>query len=362
MGGSPLPASSFQLPARRIAILLLCSAAFLWLFFSFELEPSFEPRPTGIVVSQAALRIHREATVIDLHIDSLLWKRDLTVESGGGHVDFPRLRRGGIDGAVFTIPTAFFGAAGLKALHDRWPARTWFSPWERTRFQIDKMQRFRSAADDLLVWHGIEGAHALEDDVHRVHELKAQGVAYVAPVHLTDNDYGGSSLGSNRGLTALGRDLLRELNRAEMLVDLAHASERTFDEAIELTELPPLVSHGGVRAVHDSWRNLDDDQIRRIAERGGVIGIMLAPPALSAPDLEEAIRHIEHVIEVGGEDAVAIGSDFDGYVDPPIDAAGLPQLTELMLRRGFTEERIRKVLGENALRVLSPVLDSRDGE
>jgi microsomal dipeptidase-like Zn-dependent dipeptidase len=185
-----------------------------------------------------------------------------------------------------------------------------------------------------------------------VNQLRERGVLFIGLVHLSDNEFGGSSSGSDRGLTELGRKLVVEMNRSGILVDLAHASPRTFFEAVELTELPPIVSHTGVRAIHDSWRNLSDEQIRAISRRGGVIGVMLAPPALSEPSLEEALRHIEHLIEVGGEDVAAIGSDFDGYVDPAIDASGLPALTELMLRRGFSEERIRKVLGENALRIL----------
>ncbi len=137
------------------------------------------------------------------------------------------------------------------------------------------------------------------------------------------------------------------------MVDLAHAGAETFDAAIELTTLPPLVSHAGARAVHDTWRNLSDRQIRGVARRGGVIGVMLAPPALERPDLREAVDHIAHIIDVGGENVAALGSDFDGYVEAPTDVAGLLQLTELMLRRGWRKERIRKVLGENVLRLLS---------
>jgi microsomal dipeptidase-like Zn-dependent dipeptidase len=204
----------------------------------------------------------------------------------------------------------------------------------------------------LSVFHGIEGAHALGSDPSRVEEVARAGVVFIAPVHLSDNAYGGSSSGSNRGLTALGRRLVERMNRTALLVDLSHASEATFDEALALTALPPLVSHTGVRAVHDSSRNLSDRQIHSVAERGGVIGIMLGPPGLAAPELEEAVRHLEHVVETGGEDAAALGSDFDGYIETPIDASGLPQLTELMLRRRFTEARIRKILGENVLRLL----------
>jgi membrane dipeptidase len=331
-----------------------------------DLEPSFDPPPLTVTVSERARRLHAASIVVDLHVDSLLWPRELSIPGLGGHVDFPRMREGGLDAAAFTLPTRFFGVAGLKAFHDRWPPGTWFSPWERLLHQLEKTRpwtgaslatdaaaiRRNHAEGRLSYFHGVEGAHALEGDVNRVSELRRRGVLFIGLVHLRDNEFGGSSSGSDRGLSELGRELIFEMNRDRVLVDLAHASESTFFEAVELTELPPIVSHSGVRAVHDSWRNLTDDQIRAVSERGGVIGVMLAPPALSEPSLEEALRHIERLIEVGGEDVAAIGSDFDGYVDPAIDASGLPALTELMLRRRFSEERIRKVLGENALRVL----------
>ena len=211
------------------------------------------------------------------------------------------MRAGGLDVAAFTIPTAFFGVAGLKAFHDRWTPRTWFSPWERLKHQLSKMAGFEDrgaitvTADPALLreqkglygFHGIEGAHALESDVRRVREVAARGVVFIGPVHLTNNAFGGSSSGSDRGLTALGRSLVTEMNRAGVLLDLAHASGKTFDESLALTEIPPLVSHSGMRAVHDTWRNLGDDQIRAVASRGGVIGVMLAPPALRDASLEE---------------------------------------------------------------------------
>ncbi len=350
---------------RKVALaaLLTLTAA----FFLLDLEPRFEAPPLSFEVSDRARRIHEEAIVIDLHVDSLLWPGDLAREGRGGHVDFPRMRRGGLDAAAFTVPTRFFGVGGLKAFHDLWPAATWFSPWKRLLYQLDKTGSWRGASlalgpaairrnhreGILSYFHGIEGAHALEGDIRRVSELRSRGVLFIGLVHLSDNEIGGSSSGSDQGLSELGRKLVEEMNRLRVLVDLAHASRTTFFEALALTTLPPIVSHTGVRAVHDTRRNLDDDQIRAVAERGGVVGVMLAPPALREVSLEEAVRHLEHVIRVGGEDAAAIGSDFDGYVDPPIDASGLPALTALLLQRGFSEERIRKVLGENVLRVLA---------
>jgi membrane dipeptidase len=335
-------------------------------FFLVDLEPGFEELPLHVEVSERARRLHADTIVIDLHVDSLLWPRDLETEREGGHVDFPRMRAGGLDAVAFTVPTRFFGVAGLKALHDLWPVASWFSPWERLRRQIEKTGSWKSAAlatdpaairenakaGTLSYFHGIEGAHALEGNLSRVSELRTRGVLFIGLVHLRDNEIGGSSSGSDRGLSELGRELVAAMNEAGVLVDLAHASPRTFAEAIELTRLPPIVSHTGVRAVHDTWRNLSDDQIREVAGRGGVVGVMVAPPALSEPSLDEALRHIEHVIAIGGEDSVAIGSDFDGYVEPPIDASRLPALTELLLRRGHSEARVRKFLGENVLRVL----------
>jgi membrane dipeptidase len=346
--------------------LALASVLLITSFFLIDVEPGFVAKPLGIDVGERARRLHHEAIVVDLHVDSLLWPRDLSRTGEGGQADFPRMREGGLDAAAFTLPTCFFGVAGLKALHDLWPIATWFSPWARLRHQLDKTRSWTEAlpaadsssirrnleAGKLSYFHGVEGAQALEGDLSRVSEIRRRGVLFIGLVHLSDNEVGGSSSGSDLGLSPFGRELIEEMNRNRVLVDLAHASTRTFFEALELTSLPPLVSHTGVRSVHDNWRNLSDDQIRAVAERGGVVGVMLAPPGLREPSLEEAVLHLERVIEVGGEDSAAIGSDFDGYVEPPIDASGLPALTELLLRRGHSEERIRKVLGENVLRVL----------
>jgi microsomal dipeptidase-like Zn-dependent dipeptidase len=341
-------------------------------FFLYDPEPTFVPKPPIVEPGEEALRIHREAIVIDLHVDSLLWPRNLNRSGQGGHVDFPRMKQGGLDAVAFTTATRFFGVAGLKAFHDLWPPASWFSPRGRYLHQLSCMRQFIQSSNEgarlattpdairrnhregvLSVFHGIEGAHALGTDVSLVREAARSGVIFIGPVHLSGNEYGGTStLGSNQDLSDLGRTLIRKMNQERVLVDLAHASPKAFDTAVALTTLPPLVSHAGARAVHDTWRNLSDEQIRAVAERRGVIGVMLSPPALAQPDLREALEHLEHIINVGGEGVGAIGSDFDGYVKPPIDATGLVQLTELMLRKGWSEARINKILGGNVLRIL----------
>jgi membrane dipeptidase len=353
-------------------VILFLVVVLIGVFFWLDLEPTHHNRPPIVEPSEEARRIQREAIVIDLHTDSLLWPRDLNRTGEGGQVDFPRMRQGGLDAVAFTIVTRFYGLMGLKALHDLWPPRTWFSAEARYLYHIERMERFLEASHGqarlattpeairenhnqgiLSVFHGIEGAHAFGTDVSKVSRAAYLGVVFVGPVHLSDNEYGGTCTGDgNEPLTELGRKLIHEMNEASLLLDLAHSSPKTFAEAIELTRFPPIVSHAGAREVYDTWRNLTDDQIRAVADRGGVIGVMFGPPGLKQPDLRETLLHLEHIINVGGEDAAALGSDFDGFIETPIDATGLVQLTELMLRKGWTEERIKKVLGENFLRVL----------
>jgi microsomal dipeptidase-like Zn-dependent dipeptidase len=364
---------------RKVIILLV--VVLIGVFFWIDPEPAHINQPPVVEPSEEALRIHREAIVIDLHTDSLLWPRDLNRAGQGGHVDFPRMRQGGLDVVAFTIVTRFYAVMGLKALHDLWPPRTWFSPEARHLHQIERMNGFLEASGGkarltatpeairdnhqqgiLSVFHGIEGAHAFGTDVSKVRRAARAGVVFIGPVHLSDNEYGGTCTGdANEALTELGRTLIEEMNKEGVLLDLAHASPKTFNEAIELTAFPPLVSHAGASAVFDTWRNLSDEQIRAVADRGGVIGIMYGPPGLSKPDLREAVDHLEHIIHVGGEDAAGLGSDFDGFIEAPIDATGLVQLTELMLQKGWTEDRIKKVLGENVLRVLGARMLDAEG-
>ncbi len=354
---------------KRLAILPLLVLTGLLALAPWQ--PSRPNDPPTVEPGEEALRLHRQSIVIDLHVNALVWPRDLTRDNDAGHVDFPRMRRGGLDAAAFTIPTRFFGLGGLKALRDGHPRETWFSPWERYRQQVEAMQTFIASANGsvriatspdeirrnhregvLSVLHGIEGAHALEGDLSRVRSVTRDGVVFIGLVHLWRNDFGAGSFGPGGGLTDLGRALIDEMNEVGLMVDLAHASPKTFDEALKRTRFPPIVSHSGARAVHDTWRNLDDEQIRAVAEHDGVIGVMVVPPALDRPDLFEAFGHLAHIVDVGGDDCAALGTDFDGYWTSPIDVTGLPQLTELMIRAGWSENRIKKILGENVLRVL----------
>ena len=212
----------------------------------------------------------------------------------------------------------------------------------------------------------VQGGNAFDsaDDVR----LLPEGLLHrVTLMHLTDSALGATSspLGPSRGrggLTAAGRAMVGVLNERRILVDLAHASKPTFWQALDAhsSAVPPVVTHTGVSGVHPSWRNLDDDQIRAVADRGGVVGIMYHRGFLGRParrvGADAIVRHLEHLISVGGEAVAALGSDWDGLIVTPRDmptALDLPVLVDRMLARRWPEPRIRRVLGQNALRIIA---------
>ena len=224
------------------------------------------------------------------------------------------------------------------------------------------------AAGQLAVFLAVQGGNAF-DSADDVRLMPDGALLRVTLMHLTDSALGATSwpLGRSRGrggLTAAGKTLVEVLNERRILVDLAHASRQTFFGALDAHDrgLPPVVSHTGVAGVRPSWRNLGDDQIRAIADRGGVVGIMYHRNFLGRParrvGAEAIVRHLEHTIAVGGEGVAALGSDWDGMIVTPRDmptALELPVLVDRMLTRGWKPDRIARVLGGNALRLVATI-------
>jgi membrane dipeptidase len=210
---------------------------------------------------------------------------------------------------------------------------------------------------------GIEGAHALDGSLDRAAHFARRGVVYLGLLHLSANQAGAPAYGPGRddssGLTLFGRELVGELNRLRVMIDLAHINKRGFLEAAALSHAPVIVSHTGVSGVHRHWRNIDDDQLRAVAKTGGCIGVIYSRRYLGCDDLDGVCDHLEYLIKVGGEDLPALGSDYDGLCTPPEgleDVTGLPKLTARLLHRGLPERQVRKILSENALRVLESVV------
>jgi membrane dipeptidase len=339
---------------------------------------------SALGISRAAVDLYLASEVIDLHLDTFIWTRlfgyDLTLRhglgpTGGrflGQADLPRLREAQLGGGIFSITTNPLRSASgrAKAFSRNLPRLKSIlesAPEQVAIVRSAKAYRAARARGLLGAFLGIQGGNAVDaEGALGLIDDDDQGLASVVRVtlvHLSSSSLGGTSspLGSSRGLTEAGRAFVQELNRRRIFADLAHASRQGFWDALEAHDrsLPAIVTHTGVSSVTPHWRNLDDMQIRAIANSGGVVGVMYQSTFLGDPlfagRAESIVRHLEHVVRIGGEQCPALGSDFDGLIVPPKDLPScleLPRLVEAMLARGFSERLIRGVLGENFLRSL----------
>jgi membrane dipeptidase len=337
-----------------------------------------------IPISAEARALHDDADVIDLHVDSFIWRRIFGYDFRRRHAaftrgvmmsqfDLPRAREAGVNGATWVITTnplgdardreaAFFENLGeLTALLE--------SPEAQARVVRTAAEyRAARAAGLHAAFVGVQGGNALAHSLNAIDRLSPGVILRVTLLHLTSSRLGSTSspLGGNLGLTAYGKDYVRRLNAHRILVDLAHISRAGFWDAVAAHDptLPIVVTHTGVSGVFPHWRNLDDEQLRAIANSGGTVGIMYHSEYLGDPmfrgRLETVVRHLEHVVNVAGEDHVSLGSDWDGSIVTPRDmptVRELPRLTQALLERRWSEVRIRKVLGGNFLRVVQQIRD-----
>jgi membrane dipeptidase len=337
------------------------------------------------VSSEAQALYDRLDFIADLHCDALLWGRNLNKRGERGHVDFPRMREANVALEMFTIVTKSPAGQNMKsnsedAFDNITPLTiakgespwSWFSLINRTLSQSEALSDFvknegdqaifiRSKADlERLIearksnkqvigaMLGIEGGHALEASMENLEKVYAAGVRMIGPTHFFDNEFGGSAHGENgAGLSDFGKESVKKMNELGIFIDLAHSSPAIVEDVLNLSSKPVMVSHTGVRAVLDSQRNLSDEQIRKIAENGGIIGIAFFDMAVGEPELPNIIASIKHVRDLVGVDYVALGSDYDGSVAVPFDITGLPLIVEGLMNAGFSEEEIRAVMGEN---------------
>ena len=338
-------------------------------------------------VSAAAEALNKNLIVADLHADSLLWKRDLLKRSSRGHVDLPRLQDGNVAIQAFTLVTTSPRHLNIYknsdssdmirwlALVQGWPPRTWSSPKQRALYEAEKLHNFAANSGGKLViiksrsdlerflatrqpgqvagFLGTEGAQPLEGKLENLDDLYAAGIRMMAPTHFTDTPVAGAAAGMNKaGLTEFGRRWVRAMEAKHMIIDLAHASPATLRDVTAIATRPLLVSHTGVKGTCNNPRNLSDGELRAVAATGGVIGIGLWETATCGTDAAATARAIRYAVKIVGIDHVALGSDFDGAVTTPFDASGWPLVTEALLNEGFSEPEIRKIMGENVVRVL----------
>ena len=335
---------------------------------------------TTLGVSKEAVELCREAFFVDLHIDTMiperLWGYDPNVEHrhwfGGrffGHLDVPRMAVAGLDAVMWSITTNPF-----RTQRGRW--QTFLRNCARVTQMIDKAPKtlrwVRNPGDlnptgQLGIMLSIQGGNALDGAPESFWRDLPVPLLRVTLVHLTNSQIGATSapvsaLRTDRGLTASGALLIERLNEARIFVDLAHIHPVGFWQALEIhdNDRPPVVTHTGVSGVRPHWRNLDDQQIKAISDRGGVVGIMAHQGFLRSASSGDGVAmiasHIEHLWNVGGAQCAAIGTDFDGAIIPPKGfRSGLmyPRLVDLLMQRGHSMDKLEGLLGENFKRCFS---------
>ena len=280
--------------------------------------------------------------------------------------DIPRLRAGMVGGqfwSVYIPYTAPGDGAARKQLEQIDIARQIIERYpEAFGLALDASDIERVFASGRIAsMLGMEGGHAIENSLGALRAYYALGVRYMTLTHNTSVDWADAATGErlHGGLTEFGREVVREMNRLGMLVDLSHTSVETMNDALDVSEAPVIFSHSGARAVRDHLRNVPDQVLRRLPDNGGVVMVVFYPPFVSAREvatLSDVADHIDHIADVAGVDHVGIGSDFDGVGGVvPVgleDASKFPALLAELSRRGWSEDELAKLAGENVLRVL----------
>ena len=366
-------------------------------------------------VAERARRIQSAVIGIDSHIDTLqrvlMEHVDLGHRLPDGEADLPRLRDGGMHAPFFAlwVPTFYKGSEAVRRTLDLRDAMQ--SVLDR---YPDQIELALSAADVERIVAGhkiaavltIEGGHQIADDLAVLRMYQRIGIRSMTLTHFRNNNWGDSSTdkAQHNGLTEFGKEVVREMNRIGMIVDISHVSDKTFFDALAVTTKPVIASHSSCRALSSLPRNMTDDMLRALAKNGGVIGINFgggflsqkeadvtlrdinrigasepnltgkelddyttkmhihnnwAHPKPTTARLDDVVAHIDHVVKIAGIDHVGIGSDFDGIAEVPIgleDESKMPHLTAALLKKGYSEADIKKIMGGNTLRVMREVV------
>lgn len=316
-----------------------------------------------------ALALHRQAPLIDLHADTFSSGKETWKFLDGWperHMDLPRMLETGIWGEAFSL-----------FVHPKWgdgDEKAWLEyaskELDNIHIAIEHSDKFALAtnADELLVNRSngavsaiieMEGLHPLCGEIDRIDEFFARGVRIFTLTWNNSNNWATSCMfESEGGIKRAGREAIDRINSLGGIVDFSHSNEQTFYDTIDLLHRPPICTHSCCRAIKYSSRNLTDEQIRAIIHRGGIIGINFFPGFLSSKKYsqtgaEDIVDHIEHILNLGGEGNIGLGSDFDGvkYLPQMDDCTGIVDVTMELLRRNFDRDLILGILGRNFLRI-----------
>jgi membrane dipeptidase len=391
---------------RSLRLLAVCTIAFLFAQIPISADS----------ISDEAKKLHFSSIVVDTHDDTtqrfFSSNFDLGKRNPDGHIDIPRMREGGLNAIFFSIwidgrimgPPAIQKALDqIDAVHQNVKKYSKDLAFART---ADDVRRIHEQGK-IAVLMGIEGGHMLGNDIRMVRIYSDLGVRYMTLSHFYNDEWADSSTDKpvHNGLTDYGKEIVREMNRQGMLVDISHVSDKTFYDALEVSKAPLIASHSSCRALCNHPRDMTDDMIKALAAKGGVIQInyeksfidqaykdaqdkesggvvalfdrfkkecgdddacvgkklseqekqATAEGKLPHVSWERIVDHIDHAVKLVGPDHVGLGSDFDGASMPDgmEDVSHLPKITEALLRKGYSPDNIRKILGGNTLRVLA---------
>jgi membrane dipeptidase len=396
---------------RRV-FAFLCVSACLCAGFFFAFSASADD------VAERAKKLHFSSIVLDTHDDTtqrfFSKDYDLGKRNPDGHIDIPRMREGGMNAIFFSIwiDGRTMGPPGVQKALDQIDA-----VHENVR-KYSKDMVFCRTAEEIRRAHaqgkiaaliGVEGGHMIGNDIRVLRMFGDLGVRYMTLSHFYNDEWADSSTDKpvHNGLTDFGKDIVREMNRQGIMVDISHVSDKTFYDALEVSKAPLIASHSSCRALCNHVRDMSDDMIKALAAKGGVIQInyeksfidqaykdasdkvsggvvanfdqlkkacgddpecfgrkmaeqekqATAEGKLPHVSWERIVDHIDHVVKLVGPDHVGLGSDFDGASMPDgmEDCSKLPKITEALMRKGYSDDDIRKILGGNTLRVMEQV-------
>lgn len=321
------------------------------------------------------LELHRDSIIFDGHCDTLLevldGKRKLSERSSEGHIDLPRLREGGVTAQVFAV---FIEDRYLPAGAAKQTLRMLDTLYRELEANAGSFILATKAADiehaksagKVAAVIGIEGAESLEGDLALLRVFYHLGLRLLTIAWSRRNQAadGVHESRTGGGLSSFGVDLVKECNRLGILVDISHLSAAGVRDVLQISPQPVIASHSNAYALCPHVRNLNDEQLTALAEKGGVVGVTFVPSFLTEErneaSLDKLLDHIDHIVRVAGIDHVGLGSDFDGFGPPPPtgldDVTRLPGITAGLVARGYSAEQVRKILGGNFLRVFRQVV------
>ncbi|HIE14094.1 TPA: membrane dipeptidase [Candidatus Bathyarchaeota archaeon] len=311
--------------------------------------------------------IHKEAILVDAHNDTIIAHKHLNlhlnIRTDKTQMDIPKMREGSIDVAFFAVDVTKAIKNYLTYALDAFGFFDKEVELNKTElclaFSIEDISRIVGEGKIAAIL-AIENSDAVEGSLNILRMLFKIGIRSIGLTHnprsLAANGVGESRTGG--GLTNFGVQLVKEMNRLGILVDLAHINEVGFWDVLDVSSKPVIVSHGNCRSLCNHRRNLSDEQLLGLAEKKGVIGITFVPSFVDpkTPSLSRLLDHIDHVVKIAGVDHVGLGSDFDGGGTLLRDPTELPKITKGLKERNYTKDEIKKILGENFLRVMTEVL------